>query len=487
MLTADKIIVYGAGEVGLYVLKCLKLHGICKDKIFVWDINHRNISDRYGYSVVEPDFSPINDDGNILVLLAFRDSTNAVTVSEMTNKFKCAGYKKIFPATEILWNVKKVEAKNFYNNAYFDSAYQEDISFDGRTAHVKPIAFYLPQFHEIPENNEWWGKGFTEWTNTKKAKPNFKGHYQPRHPHNDLGYYDLSDVEAIRKQAKLARNHGIYGWCIYYYWFSGRKLLTKPIDLLFENKDIDINFCLFWCNETWTKKWVGEHETILIDNKYTETDPEAFIDDLKKYMTDSRYIRLEGKPIIVVQHIKNIPDINETVLRWKKRAIEIGIGDISVIFATNPMQSSDYGLTEPYLNDVDSFSILYRASNAIRLVDEYGATVTKVLRYYADYVESYINHIENSDHKSYWSCCVGFDNTPRFAENSNVYDIGFSLRTFYKLVKYIVEEAHANKKEYMFVFAWNEWAESAYLEPDKKFGYAVINTFSKALYGIPLV
>ena len=169
------------------------------------------------------------------------------------------------------------EIDNFENNHDF-SEYKSDI---------KAIALYLPQFHAIKENDEWWGKGFTEWVNVKKAKPLYKGHHQPRKPGDPkdyLEYYELTSVEVLKKQIKLAKSHGIFGFGIYYYWFSGRILLDKPLNILLNNKDIDFPFLLIWANENWTKRWDGKEQDILIQQDYLESDPEKFIKDIKKYL-----------------------------------------------------------------------------------------------------------------------------------------------------------------------------------------------------------
>jgi len=202
-----------------------------------------------------------------------------------------------------------IKLKLFPPTGSYHAWYEDNIDFSRHTTDIKAVAFHLPQFHQIPENDLWWGEGFTEWTNTKKARPLFNGHYQPREPHDDIGYYDLSDVETLRKQVRLARQHGIYGFCFYHYWFSGKRLLEKPLDILLENPDININFCLCWANENWTRRWDGKDRELLIEQKYEEQDPLKFIKDLETYLKDDRYIRVNGKPMLLIYKIPEIPNI----------------------------------------------------------------------------------------------------------------------------------------------------------------------------------
>ena len=177
----------------------------------------------------------------------------------------------------------------------------------------KIMAFYLPQYHEIPENNQWWGEGFTEWTNTKKAEPIFKGHYQPRIPYNDY-YYNLLDKKSLQWQADLMKKYNVYGLCMYHYWFNGKKLLEKPMEILLDNKDIDLNYCMCWANETWARTWDGKEKDILIKQEYG--DKEDWINHLEymmKFFNDKRYIKDNGRPVLVIYKTQLIPQINEMV------------------------------------------------------------------------------------------------------------------------------------------------------------------------------
>ena len=175
----------------------------------------------------------------------------------------------------------------------------------------------MPQYHEIPENNKWWGKGFTEWINVKKSKQVIKEHTQPDLPHNDIGMYSLDSKLTLAKQAKIARNYGIYGFNIYFYWFNGKTLLETPLKLLFENKDIDINFSICWANENWTRTWDESDNEILIEQKHSKEDDLSFIKYVSKYFADERYIKINGKPLISVYRPSLLPDVKSTFETWR--------------------------------------------------------------------------------------------------------------------------------------------------------------------------
>ena len=194
---------------------------------------------------------------------------------------------------------------------------------------VKAIAFHLPQFHTIPENDEWWGEGFTEWTNVKKAKPLFKNHNQPRVPHDDVGYYDLSNIDILRKQGQMAKKYGIYGFCFYHYYFkNGKRLLEKPVDMLLENPDIDLPFCLCWANEAWSRRWDGDGDYILAQQDHSPENLHRFIENLAKYIKDERYIRINGKPLILIYRTDLFENINQALSDWRKYCLENNIGEV---------------------------------------------------------------------------------------------------------------------------------------------------------------
>ena len=212
---------------------------------------------------------------------------------------------------------------------------------------LRAIAFYLPQYHPIPENDEWWGKGFTEWRNVAKAKPLFPGHYQPHIP-ADLGFYDLRLEETRIAQAELAREYGIHGFCYYHYWFNGKRLLERPLEDMLKSGKPDFPFCICWANENWTRRWDGEDQHILMKQEYSEEDDRHHIRELFRIFEDKRYIRINGKPLFLVYRTENIPDPGRTAEVWREEARKAGIGELYLV------RVESIGQTDPRLIDFDA-------------------------------------------------------------------------------------------------------------------------------------
>lgn len=373
----------------------------------------------------------------------------------------------------------------------YDSEYQPPRDVSGLTTDIKAIAFHLPQFHQTPENDAWWGEGFTEWVNTKKARPRFNGHYQPREPHADLGYYDLSDVEALRKQALLARRFGIHGFCFYHYWFSGRRVLSKPVDILLSSPDIDINFCLCWANENWTRAWDGLEKDILLEQRYLEDDPVRFIEDIYPYISDPRYIRVDGKPVILVYKPHVIPDVGAVFDAWRRHWRAMTGGELEIWCVRTNFEDTNFqklrktaqfdAVVEfpphvvPYWIDQRSIGLQTEGH-----LFNYQGLVADIL--------SGTEIVDAPDRDFYRSVMLGWDNSARREAGWSVW-YGFSLRSYYRWLAHVVKYTRANfplERRFLFINAWNEWAEGTYLEPDKRCGYASLNTTALALFDLPL-
>lgn len=377
---------------------------------------------------------------------------------------------------------------------------------------MKIIAFYLPQFHEIPENDEWWGKGFTEWVNVKKARPLYEGHEQPRVP---LGrnYYNLLDDEVKIWQAQIAKKYGVYGFCYYHYWFNGKMVLEEPMEQMLKNKKIDMPFCICWANEPWTKAWVGKKEVILPQFYGEEKEWTEHFEYLLPFFKDERYIKDNNRPLVVIYRAEVIPELNERLKLWDKLAKKNGLAGLSFAYQDitfDLMKGKDDSLFDYNIefqpsyawNDMNSkgaikSSAMWSSLRSIKRklhtvvekkagfdLDRYvmnskkSVTVNKV-----DYDAAWneiLNH-KPSSNKCVPGAFVGWDNTPRKGNNGTVY-IGDTPEKFKmylsKQIKRAKEEYH---KDMIFMYAWNEWAEGGYLEPDERTGYKNLEAIRDAL------
>ena len=347
---------------------------------------------------------------------------------------------------------------------------------------VKLIAFYLPQFHQIPENDKWWGEGFTEWTNVKKAIPQFKGHYQPHIP-GELGYYNLTNKEVMKRQIELAKQYGIYGFCFHHYWFAGKRLLEKPVNMLIENKDLDIPFCLCWANENWTRRWDGLDNEVLIAQKHSPEDDINFIEDISKYFNDTRYIKIDEKPVLIIYRIELFPNPEDTIVRWRKWMEDHGYKGIYLIGAQgfackNPTK---YGLDAAvefppngmYKYNYISSQVSFKNPNFKGNIVDYSYYVNNKL-YLKEDKEKY---------NLFKTIIPSWDNTPRRGNKSTIF-YNSSPELYKQWLKDIIiyTKTKKNKDEqFVFINAWNEWGEGAYLEPDVKYGYSYLNSTKEAI------
>ena len=375
--------------------------------------------------------------------------------------------------------INKVNIDNFDKI----SEYEENIDFSTLKPEIKTIALYFPQFHAIEENDKFWGKGFTEWNNVKKGKPRFKGNHQPRIPGDKYGYldyYDLTDINVIKKQIKLAKSHGIYGFGIYYYWFSGKEILGKPLNILIKNIDIKFRFLIIWANENWTRRWDGKDNEILLKQEYKHDDPMNFIKDIKKYIIDKRYIKIDEKPVLGLYEPNKIPKLTKTIKIWRKKSREIGIGEVFILICINQNKTEDF----EKLNLFDaSYEFPPRnLNNMRRILKKKTYIYSEILLKSKDFKETNINFTK---FPFFRGSMVEWDNCPRTV-TCGIFD-HYSPEKFYLFNKNIIDWTikHYNKDlRFIFINAWNEWGEGTYLEPDDKYGYASINSLSKAIFNI---
>lgn len=342
---------------------------------------------------------------------------------------------------------------------------------------ARVIAFYLPQFHPIPENDQWWGKGFTEWTNVGKAKPLFRGHYQPRVP-RDLGYYDLRLPEVRIAQARMAKEHGVEGFCYWHYWFgNGKRLLERPFNEVLKSKEPDFPFCLGWANETWSGIWHGDDKRILVEQKYPgKVDYEAHFYEVLKAFNDERYIKVEGKPLFYIYRPALIPDISLFVDTWRFLAQKNGLNGIYFVGSCLQFEGKNeiaaLGLDAININRL--FDIRRQTKSRIQRGIEYRLfkktnifEYKKAMKFFISDDEKELNFFPN--------LYPNWDNSPRSGKRA--YILTNSTPELFELhiqsvLKTIIHKPYDNR--IVFLKSWNEWAEGNYVEPDLKYGMAYL-------------
>lgn len=352
----------------------------------------------------------------------------------------------------------------------------------------KCIAFYLPQFHPIPENDRWWGLGFTEWTNVTKAKPLFRGHYQPHLP-ADLGFCDLRLSEVRESQAALAKEYGIGGFCYYHYWFNGNRLLDRPFNEVLQTRRPEFPFCLCWANEPWSRRWLGEERDVLMPQAYSENDDRNHAKWLVPAFLDSRYIKVDGRPLFLIYRPNHIPNINSFVSRFSLAVFEkVGVKPYMVaVDAHAPgfdfrSLGFDRNLTfQPQLSV--SPGAFYDGPSNRRLLRNLGLGVcSRSLRLYDDTTERDRMADAERSYDAIPCCYVSWDNSARRGKNGIVY-INNSPETFrVGLRRAIARAKSANPSEqFVFINAWNEWAEGNHLEPDARWGRSFLEVVRQEL------
>lgn len=340
------------------------------------------------------------------------------------------------------------------------------------------VAFYLPQFHPIPENDAWWGKGFTEWHNVARALPQFEGHAQPRLP-SDLGYYDLRQPNVMREQMRLARDYGIGAFCTYFYWFKGKTLLESPLEQWLADASLDLPICLCWANENWSRRWDGRAEDMLIAQEYSPEDDQAFIAHVSRYLRDPRYLRVEGKPVLLLYRPGLLPDAKATAQRWRDACRAQGIGEIHLAYVQSfdRVNPRDIGF-DAAVEFPPNNTTLKPITATQRLINpDFQGDVL-------DWRElvAHARHAASPGYLLYPGVNPGWDNEPRRSGRGRVLAHA-SPRVYRDWLRHAIGVARQRSPDapLVFVNAWNEWAEGAVLEPDVRLGHAWLEATRSAL------
>lgn len=355
---------------------------------------------------------------------------------------------------------------------------------------IRTIAMNLPQFHPTPENDEWWGKGFTEWTNVAKCTSRFPNHYQPHLP-ADLGFYDLRLPEARDAQAQLAREYGIHGFCYYHYWFNGRRILERPVNEILQSGEPDFPFCLCWANENWTRRWDGLDEEVLLKQNYSKEDDLAHIVSLLPAFADQRYIRVDGKPVFLVYRASVLPDPKQTTDIWREEAHKAGLGELYLGmvqgFATEQGNPQDFGF-DFSLEFAPDWRQLGKTVNPFPQPTAWQKLLGKTAQTSTDRISSYDDCRDNMLKKPLpdfpWYRCAtpSWDNSARRAEGATML-VGSTPESYEHWLRQLAVDAQQHNREFIFINAWNEWAEGNHLEPCQKWGRAYLEATKRALSG----
>jgi lipopolysaccharide biosynthesis protein len=351
------------------------------------------------------------------------------------------------------------------------------------------IAFYLPQYHPIPENDAWWGKGFTEWTNVTRARPAFGGHYQPQLP-ADMGFYDLRVPEVRAAQAELARSYGIHGFCYYHYWFNGRRLLERPFQEVLDAGEPDFPFCLCWANENWTRVWDGGESEILVRQEYSAADDLEHLRWLANAFTDRRHIRVAGRPLFLVYRASRLPEPRRTTDLWREEALRLGIGELFLCavesFDSEKDHCTRWGFDAAVefapewsqLGPVEGRDRLHRLAHRLGLSTGY----------FANRVHGYSQLVSNMlakstpQHPRFPGVTPGWDNAARRKTGATILH-GSTPWKYEQWLETVLGRLYDRPPEQRicFVNAWNEWAEGNHLEPCEKWGRAYLEATRRAL------
>lgn len=489
-LPSDKWAIYGTGNGAEVILEILREWNL--DQVIVAIIDNDEVVGRkpvfYGFKVTSLEEIYEKIDGIIIGSMDFHEIVNARVLNQLKilndNRLKVVnlfGYNTDADVREYVNYVEELNG-NIHKKTFVEFD-EKGIQYSERD--TKIIAWYLPQFHRIDTNDFYYGRGFTEWTNTTKAIPMFTGHYQPHIPY-DVGYYDLNNPEVFERQIFLAKHYGIYGFSFYYYWFSGSRIMEKPLQYFLNHKELDIKYCVTWANENWSALWDGGNKDLIFEQRLKPGDDKLFMDDIYPYMSDDRYISINGKKLLIVYRAtvwgKN--RVRELFNNFRNEAKKSGLGELYI------MLCNARGFDE----DVKEWGADALVEFPPHGIGAY-APVIRVAGYmnpkFIGHVRDTGTFIKNRDYlykhnsKDYYRGAMpSWDNTSRKAYNGATIYTGLSPETFEQWMTDIIVESkkiHGIEQDFVFINAWNEWAEGTHLEPDLMYGYANLSAVKNAL------
>ena len=410
------------------------------------------------------------------ILLNLKNTKKLIKYDKISNisKLLLTNFIKIIIIFFILYIFKINFYYNKCNNNINSLFYENNIDYSNYLTDIKAIAIYFPNFYSINESYFYSYKYYNTLIFLKKVKPIFKGHHQPRIIDKKyINNYNLRTI--LKKQIKLAKSHGIYGFAIYYYWFSGRYIFDKPLNAIYKNKE-NFHYMLIWKNE----KVINENNETILEEKYEVNDSEKFIKDIKKYLIDKLYIRANGKPIIGIYNIKAIPNLRETILKMRKKSKEFKIGEIFIISCLNGLKINE-------INNMNVFDGAYKLPPKDLKETKIKNKRDHYTYYYSLVFSNIMNDNKIENFPIYEGNMLEFDNSA-ITQNKEIFG-EYSPELFYKinklLIKNLKEENNEESNRFIFINAWNNYYEGTYLEPDERYGYGSINALSKSLFNLP--
>jgi hypothetical protein len=380
-------------------------------------------------------------------------------------------------------------------------------SQDASSQALRLIAFYLPQFYPTPYNDEWWGKGFTEWTNVVQGRPHFKDHYQPHLP-ADLGFYDLRLPEAREAQAELAREYGVYGFCYYHYWFNGKRILERPLDEVLASGRPALPFCVSWANESWTRTWKGHQDKVLMQQSYSPEDDLKHIHHLLPTLSDDRYIQVDGKPLLLVYRIELLPDPVATAEIWRREAEKWGLRGL---FLVSLESNYVHGITSPAAVGFDAtvrFQPDYTVPAPVLIQSPARVGAVKAIKTHIPWLHRGVKRLKSQPQsvpdslvdyaglyrnwqnrpprvERHFECVTPmWDNSARRYRGATIVT-GSSPQLYEQWLREVVHSTvpGSDGQKTVFINAWNEWAEGCHLEPCQKWGRQYLEATRRVYLG----
>lgn len=485
----DRIAVYGTGEGAKEVFSALKKLGMADQFKLAID---RDDSEQIGKKIFGRTVFKLCDVIKKIDIIIIAARINHLVIYQRVCDFLSVVPDNIGVINPYLHkNTKEDEVQyvHFLETAYAGLGNEfvpfEEGEYIRKEDDTKIIAWYLPQFHQIEINNKFHGQGFTEWTNTSKAFPQFCGHYQPHIPY-DVGYYDLLNIETLKRQVYLAHNYGIYGFAFHYYWFSGKRIMEKPLNLFLRHQEIDFPFCINWANENWTSAWDGGNQDVMYEQKLNPNDEERFMGDLLPLLKDPRYILIDGKPLISIYRTdifdkRRFVQFTDTIRKIAKKE---GFQDLFILITTagkneeDPRDWGADGLVEFPPHGINRH--VRRIQPQGYLNPDFRGTIYDM----KEFIDKKKYMIKHKAETVFRTVMVGFDNTARRGRTAAGIYYGLTPEKYMMWLVDIIKESrreHSSSMDFVFVNGWNEWAEGAHLEPDLKYGYAYLKATGQAL------